>query len=132
MNNEFDEVMLKRTDAELVKILNSAPGDYQDAALEAAKREFERRSLSEAQVTNVKLEIEQGQRLDEAKANEPLGIIVKILSFIFPGVLVLMLAGTFKADGYERKGREMVKWTLYGMGFYFGFAVIVMILERFA
>ena len=40
MGNEFDAVMLKRTDADLINILNSPEGDYQPAALESAKREF--------------------------------------------------------------------------------------------
>ncbi len=41
MENEFDAVMAQRTDAELIIILNSGPGDYQPAAIDAAKRVFD-------------------------------------------------------------------------------------------
>lgn len=118
MSNEFDEVMRKRTNADLIRILNSAPGDYQPPALEAAKREFESRNLSDGQVTTAKDEIEQKLQLDESKANEPLGIGWKIFAALFPGIIQVMFAGTFKADGYYRKAKEMVRWTLYGVCFY--------------
>src|ERR1700754_2952268 len=108
MSNELDEVMRKRTNADLIRILNSAPGDYQPLALEAAKREFESRNLSDGQVTTAKDEIEQKLQLDESKANEPLGIGWKIFAALFPGIIQVMFAGTFKADGYYRKAKEMV------------------------
>lgn len=124
--------MSKRTDAELINILNSPSGDYQQAALEAAKRVIDSRNLSQEQITTAKLEIEQKQTVVEAKANEPLNVFVKILSFIFPGALLLMFAGTFKADGYERKGREMVRWTFYGWAFYGSVIILMIIITYFS
>jgi hypothetical protein len=129
MENEFDEVMRKRADADLIKIVNGPQDDYQPAALDAAKREFERRNLSEEQITIVKQEIKQEQEIDEAKANTPLGVIPKIIAFILPGIILLMLSGIFKAEGYDRKAKELVKWTLYGLGFYIGLIVIINILR---
>ena len=128
MENEFDEVMRKRSDADLVKIINGPPDDYQPVALEAAKREFDRRSLSETQIAAVKEEIVHEQEVDEAKANVPLGVAAKILAFIFPGIILLMFAGTYKADGYDRKARELVKWTLFGFGAYVGFIILMIVL----
>jgi hypothetical protein len=129
MENEFDEVMRKRADADLIKIVNGPQDDYQPAALDAAKREFERRNLSEEQITIVKQEIKQEQEIDEAKANTPLGVILKIIAFILPGIILLMLSGIFKAEGYDRKAKELVKWTLYGLAFYIGLIVIINILR---
>jgi hypothetical protein len=128
MNNEFEEVMRKRTDADLIRVLNSSPGDYQHAAFEAAKNEFARRNLSEAEVITAKQEIEHNLQLDENKTSEPLGIGWKIFAAIFPGIIQVMFAGTFKADGYDRKAKEMFKWTLYGVGFYIGFFVLMVLL----
>ncbi|WP_426671119.1 hypothetical protein ACPPVU_07775 [Mucilaginibacter sp. McL0603] len=128
MNNEFDEVMRKRSDADLIRILNSAPGDYQPAAFEAATNEFARRNLSEAEVITAKEDIEQNLQLDKRKANEPLGIEWKIFAAICPGIIQVMFAGTFKADGYDRKAKEMFKWTLYGVGFYIGFFILMVLL----
>jgi len=130
MENEFDDVMRRRTDADLIKILTGPPDDYQPVALEAAKREFERRNLSEVQITTAEQEIIQEQEIDEAKANIPLGIFFKIIAFIFPGIILLMFAGIFKSDGYDRKAKELVRWTLYGFGFYVGFIVLINVLTR--
>jgi hypothetical protein len=130
MENEFDEVMRKRTDADLIKIINGPPDDYQPVALEAAKREFDRRSLSETQIAAVKEDIVHEQAVDEAKANAPLSVAPKIFAFILPGILLFMIAGTFKADGYDRKAKELGRWTLYGFVFYFGIIVLLNVLER--
>jgi hypothetical protein len=131
MENEFDEVMRKRTDAELIKIVTGPVDDYQSAALEAAKREFERRNLSETEVTTVKQEIFQAQAIEEAKANVPLPTALKIFAFILPGIPLLMMSGLFKADGYDRKAAEMVKWTLYGFAGYVGFVILIILLKIF-
>jgi hypothetical protein len=130
MENEFDGVMRKRTDADLIKILNGPPDDYQPAAREAAQREYERRSLSEAQIATASFEILQEQQIDDAKANTPLDPMPKVLAFIFPGIILLMLAGTFKADGYDRKAKELTRWTLYGLGAYFGFVILMVVLAQ--
>jgi len=130
MENEFDNVMRKRTDADLIKILDSSPDDYQPAALDAAKREFDRRNLSQEQVTIVHQEIEQEQLVDEERSNAPLSIFPKVFAFIFPGLLLIIFAGTYKADGYDRKAKELVKWTLYGFGFYISIPILILILSR--
>lgn len=128
MTNEFDDIMAKRSDEELIAILNSPEGDYKPVAIEAAQRAFERRQLSDEKIMVIKQVIEQKQEADAAKSDEPLSGFYKFFAFIFPGILVLMFAGTFKADGYDRKARELVKATLYGLAFYFGFAILMALL----
>lgn len=129
MANNFDEVMSIRTDAELMKILNSPEGDYQPSALDAAKREFAKRNLSDNQVSTAKQEIEDDKKIKDEKANVPLGTGWKILTAIFPGLLQLVFSGTFKADGYDRKAKELVQWTFYGFGFYGGIVFLIILLE---
>jgi len=129
MESQFDAVMRERTDAELIKIVTGPTDDYQPEALEAARLEYAHRNLTEAQVAVAEQEILHTQAVDEAKANTPLGTIFKILAFIFPGILLLMLSGLFRADGYERKAREMVRWTLYGLAFYVGLVVLIFVLS---
>lgn len=130
MSNEFDAVMLKQTDADLIRIISSLPGDFRPAAVEAASREINRRNLSEVLIIAIKQEIEHKQKLDGFKAQQPLATGWKILTCIFPGIIQLMFAGTFKAEGYDRKAREMLRWTAYGMGFYIIFIVLTMILSK--
>ncbi|MCO5935649.1 hypothetical protein NAF17_08855 [Mucilaginibacter sp. RB4R14] len=128
MANEFDAVMLKRTDADLINILNSPAGDYQPAALESAKREFERRSLSQEQITEATQVIEKKHQANLEQANEPLGVLAKMVALLFPGVLLLVFSFTYKAEGYDRKAKELRRWTLYGVLFYFSLVIIESIL----
>jgi hypothetical protein len=132
MNNEFEQVISKRTDAELLQIINSSPGDYQPLALEAANIEFKKRNLSNEQLSLAKDEIKQKQEIDNAKSNAPLGLIGKLFALICPGLLMLLFSGTFKADGYDRKAKEMRKWTLYGVCLYVGFFIIMCLAVYFS
>lgn len=129
MTNEFDEVMAKRSDAELIVILNSPEGDYQPTAVEAAKRIFESRNLSVSQVETAKMQIAIAREKDEAKSNEPLAIGPKILAFIFPGLYLLAASGLYNAEGYDRKARELRRWTLYGFCFYVGFVLLMFLIS---
>jgi len=132
MQNEFDAVMQKRTDADLYKILNDNPIDYQPAAFEAAEREFKRRNLSETQITAAKQEIVQKQTAVENRANTPLGIIPKIIAFLFPGFLLILFSLAYKAEGYTRKSKELLRWTLYGLGLYLAMIVLSMLTILFS
>ena len=129
MTNNFEDVMSKRTDADLLKIVTGPADDYQPAALEAAKKEFAKRNLSADQLATVMQENEQDQKLKDDKANQPLGTGWKVLTFIFPGLIQIIFSGTFKADGYDRKAKELVRWTIYGFGFYVGLVVLISLLD---
>ncbi len=127
MTNVFDDVMAQRSNAELIAILNSPEGDYQPAALEAAKRVFDGRNLSFSQLETARNQISDAREKDEAKANEPLSVLPKILAFIFPGVYLILVSGLFNAEGYVRKAREIRRFTLYGFCFYFTLVLLVIL-----
>ena len=75
MENEFDEIMKQHTDAELMEVLNSAPGDYKDSAMESARREFKSRNLSAERIEQVKIEIEQQKEYErEIERSETPGL----------------------------------------------------------
>ena len=103
MTNNFEDVMSKQTDADLLKIVTGPPDDYQPAALDAAKKELAKRNLSIDQLTTVKQEIERDRKSKDEKANRPLGTGWKILTFIFPGLIQIIFSRVFKSDGYDRK-----------------------------
>jgi hypothetical protein len=93
MENQFDEVMATRTDAELIKILNSPEGDYQPAAFEAATKQYTKRNLSIEQITVAEQEIEEQQQKDELKANEGLSSNMKYFAVLFPMLLFFAISG---------------------------------------
>jgi hypothetical protein len=101
MANNFDLVMSGRTDAELLKILNSPEGDYQPAAVESARNEFAKRNLSVEQVAIAEQEVEADNKIIAEKANLPLGIGWIILILLFPGIAVLVLYFVIKDLGSQ-------------------------------
>lgn len=127
MENEFDLIMSKQSDKDLIKILNSAQRDYKPEALEAAARIFKTRNIAPEEIIAVKRELEQQQVFEENRSTEPLSVSLRTLSFILPGLLAVIMAGTFKADGYNRKAEEVVKWAFYGVMFYVGLSIVIKI-----
>ena len=122
MENEFDEVMRKHTDLELCHIVNGPPDDYQPLAFEAAKREYDSRHLSQAQIKNINAEIDRQNQAEvelvQANRELPLETYRKVLAFLFPRIGSLITGGFYKSAGYDTQARELRKWTLFGMGFY--------------
>jgi hypothetical protein len=126
--NQFAEAMTKRSDADLIEIVTTLRDDYEPEAVVAAEAEIKTRNLSIEQIETAKAENDERNHLKSEKANEPLATGWKILNFIFPAIISLVLAGTYKADGYDRKATEAWRWTFYGFGFYFGIVLLLMLL----
>jgi len=131
MSNEFAEAMGKRSDAELIGIITRYRNDYQPDAVIAAENEFSKRNLSLDQVETAKQEAHKKDYLQKLKADAPLEVYWKILTCIFPGLLNIILGLIFKASGYDRKFRQLVWWTLYGIGFYIALIFSIMFLSSF-
>ncbi len=127
MPNQFNKVMQKKTNEQLLKIINSPGGDYQAEALEAANAELNSRDLSKAYLAGASQALQAEQEYKDEKANEPLGNIWKVLCFLLPGGIQIGFAANFKANGYNTKAKEIGKWTLYGVGFY----IAIMLLSKF-
>ena len=63
---------------------------------------------------------------ETAKAEEPLGLVNKIWTFIIP-FRAFMISMTYRADGYDTKADDIRKWGLYGIGFYI---VLMLLISR--
>src|SRR5476651_2727168 len=127
MENQFAEKMAGLTDAALLVIVNERRGDYGPDAILAAEKELSGRNLSPELLERAVRENELVKETILDKANEPLAPFWRGLAFMFPGVLALMFSGTFKADGYDRKSKELFRATLYGIGFYVILIVVISI-----
>jgi len=130
MTNEFTDIMSKRTDEELIEILSLFKDDYQPDAIEAAEKELAKRNLSTETIETARQEIDEKYWMIEVRANMPLEPHWKILTCIFPAIFNIIIGGTFKADGYDRKFSELVRFTLYGLGFYVSLVILIAILIR--
>jgi len=132
MENKFTISMVQLSDTELLKVVTISRNDYQPEAIEAAEIELKNRNLSVQQTEEAIKENESLEQIKIEKANKELGITLKVLSFIFPGIIQILFSRVFKADGYDRKARELLKWTFYGFGFYLGIVILIVILSRIA
>ena len=123
MNFDFEQTMKQASDEELIRIVITNRDEYQEAAIAAAEKELRLRNLPKQQLA---MHTNKQQWLNERKAMKaavPLELHWKILSFLFPGVIQLIIAGSFKANGYDQKANEIGKWTIYGVLFYLGITI---------
>lgn len=128
--NRFEKIMANNSDSELLKIVNEQRADYEQEAVEAAEKELAQRNLSTEQIFIAEEKNEAHKKARLNRANTELGDGWKALTFIFPGLLPLLLSGALKADGYTRKAKELSKFTLYGFGFYIGILILVMVISQ--
>ena len=128
MQLDFEKTMKEASNAELLKIITTDRDNYQEAAIEAAEVELSKRNLTPEEMKAAKKFNEEQQQIITFKSNLPLDTHWKVLTFIFPGILQIILSGTFKGDGYDRKADDLLKWTLYGFGFYIGLVIIISML----
>lgn len=132
MENKFTSLMVQLSDSELLKVVTIARNDYQPEAIEAAEIELKNRNMSVQQTEEIERENESLEQIKIEKSNKGLGFTLKVLSFFFPGIIPILFSRVFKADGYDRKARELVKCTFYGFGFYLGIVILIVILSRIA
>lgn len=107
MTFDFEKTMKEAPDAELIRIVVTNRDDYQEAAIAAAEAELSKRNLPEETLSIIESrQIEENaERIH--KANFPLELHWKILTFIFPGIFQLIIAGFFKANGFDRRANEV-------------------------
>jgi hypothetical protein len=120
----FTEIMSLKSDEQLLKVI-ARPQDYQPEALEAAQREAAKRNLSSDRVEVAKKEVVRKKNISQAKAAVPLEGGYKALSFFLPGIIAIMLASALRAKGYEKKANDLVRWTVFGFGFYIALSIFI-------
>jgi hypothetical protein len=117
MSISFTELMSQKSDEQLLKIV-ARPADYQPEALEAAQREISKRNLSTDRLEVAKKVVIQEEEILTAKSKLPLEGVYKALAFFLPGIILLMISSALRTNGYEKKASDLVRWTVFGFGFY--------------
>jgi hypothetical protein len=115
MNPDFTKSMQRATDEELVSILTTDRDEYQEAAIEAAEIELAVRNLSSDVISFAREKSKADKAIKTTKAEAPLDDHWKVLSFFFPGILQLIISGMLVGQGYDRKARELSRWTVIGL-----------------
>ncbi|MCD8031683.1 MAG: hypothetical protein LUF85_12900 [Bacteroides sp.] len=110
--------MKTKLDEDLVRIIYIEKEDYHPEAISAAETELSVRQLNESHIQQLIDTLEDAKLIKNTKVNEPLTWKVRVWVFIFPFLFNFFLAFIYKADGYDKKTREVWKWTLYGVCFY--------------
>jgi hypothetical protein len=131
MSNRFDEVMSRRTDIELIKILKEQRSEYQPEAVEAAEREFAKRNLSEADISHSMSVLEEEKNIEEARSKAPLNPGFKAIAFFLPGFYTMIASGVLSAGGHKRKGDDMARWTTFGCIFYITMGILLTLAIKF-
>ncbi|WP_077152741.1 hypothetical protein [Bacteroides bouchesdurhonensis] len=127
--NKFSTVMEKKDDIELIRITTSEKKDYQPEAIVAAKDELMKRNISASMyedfTNKVEKLIEIEKETENKKLQVPLPKSIKIIAFIFPVLLFFVIGIGLMMFGYQKRGKELCKWTFFGCIFYFTIAMLI-------
>ena len=91
MNTDFKDIMLKRTDEELVKIVTVDRNNYQSLAIIAAEEEIKNRNLATAKIEQIenefKSESEEKKHLNDKTVNS----LIRFVHFIIDTIVGLII-----------------------------------------
>lgn len=127
MEFDFTQTMQNETDENLIKIVTIDRDNYQPPAVIAAEAELKKRNIGKEIFEGIKKEHEETRKIEIEKASMPLDNTTKIVAFFIP-IGYRFLARPLRRDGYEQKAADLVKWSLFGMAFYF---LVIVILNSF-
>lgn len=94
MNTDFRDVMMKRTDEELIQIVTVDRDGYQPLAIEAAEAEIKKRAIDITKIEQVKVDLTtqmEGQKMVDAQ-KAPLS--ARLIHFFVDTIVVCFLIGT--------------------------------------
>jgi uncharacterized RDD family membrane protein YckC len=91
MNTDFEDVMSKQTDEELIKIVSVDRNNYQSLAVIAAEEEIKKRRIDTTRFEQVENEL--SVKIEEAKQfdNKKVTSLTRFVHFIIDSVIVLII-----------------------------------------
>lgn len=130
--NPFSAVMAQKDDVELIRIVTAEKNDYQPEAIIAAEEEIKKRNISVSMYQDFagKIEtlIEIENNREEIKRRLPLQNWIKVVAFLFPAFFFFIIGAALTMFGYQKRGKELCKWTLFGCLLYL---LVIFILYQF-
>ena len=102
MNTDFKDVMSKRTDEDLIKIVTVDRNGYQPLAVEAAEQEIKNRNIDTTKIEQVKADlttkIEEQKEFDSKKVSSLtrfIHFIVDTIAFVILTIIFAFVLGLF-------------------------------------
>jgi len=92
MENEFKEVMSKRTDEELIKIVTIQKDDYNPDAVKAAELEIEKRKIDNQYFEETKEKITVEKKQIEKVDTNIVNSGIRFLNFLIDFIVIMILA----------------------------------------
>jgi len=92
MENEFKEVMSKRTDEELIKIVTIQKDDYNPDAVKAAELEIEKRKIDNQYFEETKEKITVEKKQIEKVDTNVVNSGIRFLNFLIDFIVIMILA----------------------------------------
>jgi RDD family len=121
MNTDFKDVMSKRTDEELIKIVTVGRNDYQPLAVEAAEQEIKNRGIDTTIIEQVKIDlttkIVEQQQFDDKKVKAT----TRFINFIVDTTIWLIIAAILTYPLNAKDGNQMLLGYLILLLSYIGY-----------
>ena len=92
MENEFEEVMSKRTDEELIKIVTIQKDDYNPDAVKAAELEIEKRKIDIQNFEKIKEKLTVDKKQIEKVDTNVVNSGIRFLNFLIDFIVIMVLA----------------------------------------
>lgn len=127
MNQDFSEVMSKRTVEELIEIVQVKRDGYQPAAVEAAEKELESRQVNAEQIGQVQQKLTEKERrkkeFDSNKVSSWARLIHFIVDFIayFVIAVILSLILDLLLPIVEQETRTLLGYGIFLLAFFLYF-----------
>jgi len=130
MENEFKEVMSKRTDEELIKIVTTERDDYNPIAVEAAEIELKKRNIDTSKFEEIKqiatVEKKQKEKVDAKVVSSGIRFLNFIIDF-FTWLILMIIISFIVGFFIEPTGLGVFQsfYYLLILGSFFGYYAIM-------
>ena len=130
MNTDFKDVMSKRTDEDLIKIVTVDRDGYQPLAVEAAEEEIKKRNIDTTKIEQVKTDltskIEEQKEFDSKKVSSLtrfIHFIVDTIAFFIVTMIFAFILGLF-INPTDQSIMTLIGYLMLAVGF-FGYYVFM-------
>ncbi len=121
MNSDFKNVMFKRTDDELIKIVTVDKGKYQPLAIEAAEEEIRKRNIDTTKIEQVKVELIAKFEEEEQFETKKVSSLTRFLNFIIDTIVWFIIVAILTSQLNAKDASQVLFGYLIFFASYIGY-----------